>query len=135
MVMTSSRPYMIRAVYEWVAENDCTPYILVNAEMEGVAVPEQYIQDGQIILNISPTAVVDLNMGNDLLSFRGRFGGVPQEVFVPVAAVLGIYARENGQGMLFDADEPQPPMPPSPPEGDGKPSQKVDTRPRLKVVK
>ena len=106
MVMTSSRPYMIRAVYEWVAENDCTPYILVNAEMEGVAVPEQYIQDGQIILNISPTAVVDLNMGNDLLSFRGRFGGVPQEVFVPVAAVLGIYARENGQGMLFDADEP-----------------------------
>ncbi|AKH68880.1 stringent starvation protein B [Spongiibacter sp. IMCC21906] len=132
MAMTSSRPYMVRAIYEWVADNNCTPYILVNAEMEGVQVPQQYIQDGQIILNISSSAVVGLDIGNDELSFNGRFGGVPQSVHVPLAAVLGIYARENGQGMLFDADEPQPPMPPSPSSSD---SNKNDARPKLKVVK
>ncbi len=126
---------MIRAVYEWVADNDCTPYILVNAEAEGVSVPQQYVKDGQIILNISSSAVMDLQLNNDMLSFRGRFGGVPQEVFVPTAAVMGIYARENGQGMLFDAED----VPPTPP-GPGKPSkqkdvEKSEARPHLKVVK
>lgn len=121
---------MVRAVYEWVSDNDCTPYILVNAEMEGVQVPEQYIQDGQIILNISSSAVVGLNISNDYLTFKGRFGGVAQSISVPVAAVLGIYARENGQGMLFDSEEPPPPMPPSPGGDDGAPP-----RPKLKVVK
>ncbi|USA44289.1 ClpXP protease specificity-enhancing factor [Spongiibacter taiwanensis] len=130
MSMTSSRPYMVRAVYEWVSDNDCTPYILVNAEMEGVQVPEQYIQDGQIILNISSSAVVGLNISNDYLTFKGRFGGVAQSISVPVAAVLGIYARENGQGMLFDSEDPPPPMPPSPGGDDGTPP-----RPKLKVVK
>ena len=78
--MTSSRPYMIRAIYEWVVDNDCTPYILVNAMQEGVQVPQQFVQDGQIVLNISPTAVVGLDVGNDELGFRGRFGGVAQDV-------------------------------------------------------
>ena len=135
--MTSSRPYMIRAIYEWVVDNDCTPYILVNAMQEGVQVPQQFVQDGQIVLNISPSAVVGLDVGNDELGFRGRFGGVAQDVRVPTSAVLGIYARENGQGMLFDADDPVPPSPSSPDDGDGVSNQKAakPSRPSLKVVK
>lgn len=135
MAMNSSRPYMIRAIYEWVVDNDCTPYILVNALMEGVEVPQQFVQDGQIVLNISPSAVVGLDVGNDELGFRGRFGGVAQDIRVPVAAVLGIYARENGQGMLFDAEEP----PTDPSGGDGGGQQAAakpqSGRPSLKVVK
>ena len=136
--MTSSRPYMIRAIYEWVVDNDCTPYILVNAMQEGVQVPQQFVQDGQIVLNISPTAVVGLDVGNDELGFRGRFGGVAQDVRVPTSAVLGIYARENGQGMLFDSDDPVPPPSPSSPDDDSaSPSSKTPKsgRPSLKVVK
>ena len=135
MAMNSSRPYMIRAIYEWVVDNDCTPYILVNAMMEGVEVPQQFVQDGQIVLNISPSAVVGLDVGNDELGFRGRFGGVAQDIRVPVAAVLGIYARENGQGMLFDADEP-PTIPPDGAGSDTTSSAKPQPgRPSLKVVK
>ncbi|WP_372863512.1 ClpXP protease specificity-enhancing factor [Spongiibacter sp.] len=135
MAMSSSRPYMIRAIYEWVVDNDCTPYILVNAMLEGVEVPQQFVQDGQIVLNISPSAVVGLDVGNDELGFRGRFGGVAQDIRVPVGAVLGIYARENGQGMLFDADEPT-----LPPDGDGPPAERQSAKPHagkpsLKVVK
>ena len=136
--MTSSRPYMIRAIYEWVVDNDCTPYILVNAMQEGVQVPQQFVQDGQIVLNISPTAVVGLDVGNDELGFRGRFGGVAQDVRVPTSAVLGIYARENGQGILFDSDDPVPPPSPSSPDDDStSPSSKTPKsgRPSLKVVK
>lgn len=137
MAMNSSRPYMIRAIYEWVVDNDCTPYILVNALIEGVEVPQQFVQDGQIVLNISPSAVVGLDVGNDELGFRGRFGGVAQDIRVPVAAVLGIYARENGQGMLFDAEEP--PTDPSGGDGDGGGQQAAakpqSGRPSLKVVK
>ncbi|WP_320837737.1 ClpXP protease specificity-enhancing factor [Zhongshania sp.] len=135
MAMTSSRPYMIRAIYEWVVDNGCTPYILVNALHDGVFVPQQYVQDGQIVLNISPSAVVGLHVGNDFLTFSGRFGGVPQEVSAPISAILGVYAKENGQGMLFDAEEPDvPPKPPGPrpsaslsklPTAKGKPSLKV----------
>tara|TARA_Y100001951_G_scaffold31990_1_gene25097 strand:- start:2616 stop:3005 length:390 start_codon:yes stop_codon:yes gene_type:complete len=129
---------MIRAIYEWVVDNDCTPYILVNAMQEGVQVPQQFVQDGQIVLNISPTAVVGLDVGNDELGFRGRFGGVAQDVRVPTSAVLGIYARENGQGMLFDSDDPVPPPSPSSPDDDSAaPSSKTPKsgRPSLKVVK
>ncbi len=125
--MTPSRPYIIRAIYEWIVDNDCTPHLLVNANREDVVVPQQYVSDGQIVLNVSPTAVVSLQMGNDAITFNGRFGGQPVDVYVPVAAVLGIYARENGQGMVFESDpEPEPPQQPTPPER---------TRPALKVVK
>ena len=123
--MSSSRPYMIRAIYEWLVDNDCTPYLLVSAELPGVQVPRQYVKDGQIVLNISPSAVVGLDVGNDELGFSGRFAGVAQDVRVPVAAVLGIYARENGQGMLFDAEEPSPSSPPPKPKTSSKPSLKV----------
>lgn len=130
--MTPSRPYIMRALYEWIVDNDCTPYLLVDAGITDVMVPLQYIKDGQIVLNISPGAVMGLNITNDAVIFNGRFGGVATDVFVPVGAVLGIYARENGQGMVFEAeeasDEPPPETtPPSP--------VKPEKRPSLKIVR
>ena len=113
MAMTSSRPYVVRALYEWIVENNCTPYILVNAFGEGVEVPQEHVRDGQIVLNISPIAVSDLHLGNESLNFEGRFGGIPKIVSVPMSAVCGIYAKENGQGMIFDP-ELAPPEPPEP---------------------
>ncbi len=124
MVMTSSRPYIIRALYEWIVENDCTPYILVNAFEDGVEVPQEYVKDGQIILNISPVAVQDLNLGNDGIDFEGRFAGISRRVLVTMSAILGIYARENGQGMIFDPDAPlSKPDSDGPGGGDRPPSQ------------
>ena len=95
----------MRALYEWIVENDCTPYLLVDAAISDVLVPQQYVKDGQIVLNVSPGAVMDLNISNDAVTFNGRFGGVAFDIYVPVGAVMGIYARENGQGMVFDAEE------------------------------
>lgn len=111
MTMTSSRPYIIRALYEWIIENNCTPYILVNAFEDGVEVPQEHVRDGQIVLNISPVAVTDLQLGNDRLDFEGRFAGIPKRVFVPITAVCGIYAKENGQGMIFDPSISPPNLP------------------------
>ena len=122
--MNSSRPYIIRAIYEWIVDNGCTPHLLVDVEIDGVEVPQAYVSDGQIVLNISPTAVVGLDMGNETVAFNGRFGGVATDITVPVRAILGIYARENGQGMVFDAAE-EPDVPPEPPAGKGRPSLKV----------
>lgn len=130
MVMTTSRPYIMRALYEWIVDNDCTPYVLVDATAAEVVVPEQYVKDGQIVLNISPSAVVDLNIANEALAFNGRFGGVATDVYVPVAAVIGIYARENGQGMVFDPEESFEPPDDTPPE-----PTKPEGRPSLKIVK
>ena len=128
--MTPSRPYIMRALYEWIVDNDCTPYVLVDATPEGVEVPVQFVKDGQIVLNISPSAVVDLNISNDAVFFNGRFGGVATDVYVPIAAVVGIYARENGQGMVFEPEESPEPPDDSPPEPD-----KSEGRPSLKIVK
>ena len=132
--MTPSRPYIIRALYEWIVDNDCTPYVLVDAGINNVMVPEQYVKDGQIVLNISPGAVMDLNIANDALAFNGRFGGVAMDVYAPIAAVMGIYARENGQGMVFDPEEMQEeeqgPPDDEPPGGSG-----PEGRPALKIVK
>ena len=122
--MNSSRPYIIRAIYEWIVDNGCTPHLLVDVDIEGVDVPQAYVSDGQIVLNISPTAVVGLDMGNETVAFNGRFGGVATDITVPVRAILGIYARENGQGMVFDTAE-EPDIPPDPPAGKGRPSLKV----------
>lgn len=138
--MTSSRPYLVRALYEWIVDNSCTPYILVDATQPDTQVPRQHVQNGQIVLNISPTAVVGLQIGNDELNCSARFGGVPMQLRVPMGALLGIYARENGQGMVFEA-EPEPPAPePNGPgdkgdqQGGAKRSGKAP-RPSLKVVK
>ena len=86
--MSSSRPFIIRALYDWILENDCTPYILVNAFEEGVEVPQEHVKDGQIILNISPTAVQELVIRNEAVDFDGRFAGIPKRVFVPISAVM-----------------------------------------------
>lgn len=138
--MISSRPYLIRALYEWILDSHCTPHVLVNANEEGVEVPRQYVRDGQIVLNISPSAVVDLQIDNWGIYFNGRFGGVPKDVRVPIGGVLGIYARENGQGMVFDSeDEPPPesptPKPPKPPTPGGRRRKPGDKRPNLTLVK
>jgi stringent starvation protein B len=129
--MSSSRPYLIRSLYEWILDNDCTPYVLVNALGDDVQVPREHVKDGQIILNISPTAVQSLEIENADLQFKGRFAGIPFQVFVPIEAVLGIYAKENGQGMFFESEtsEPQPPAPDKSKSGQrpkpGKPSLRV----------
>jgi len=129
--VNSSRPYLLRALYEWIVDNGCTPHIIVDATLSGVDVPEQYVKDGQIVLNLSPSAVIELQLGDDNVSFNGRFGGRPTDVFIPIAAVLGVYARENGQGMAFEAEEDNDPEPddggnaPTPLRRAGKPSLKV----------
>ncbi len=99
--MTSTRPYLLRALYQWVLDNDCTPHVLIDASIDGVQVPSSVVKDGQVVLNISPTAVAHLDLGNDELSLNARFGGVSQRVRAPVGAILALYARENGQGMMF----------------------------------
>ena len=103
--MTSNRPYLLRAFYDWILDNDCTPYIVVDAGMAHVQVPEQAVKDGQVVLNISPTAVQALDMTKQHVSFSARFGGVPFEVYVPMYAISAIYARENGAGTMFPPEE------------------------------
>lgn len=99
--MTPSRPYLLRAFYDWLLDNELTPHLLVDANVRMVQVPQQYVREGQIVLNIAPNAVVALTMDNDAVSFNARFGGVPHQVYVPMAAVLAVHARENGVGTFF----------------------------------
>jgi len=99
--LTSTKPYLVRAIYEWILDNGLTPHLLVDAQYPGAQVPAEFVQDGQIVLNIAPGAVRDLVMGNDWISFGARFGGTPRELMVPSEAVLGIFSRENQQGMVF----------------------------------
>ena len=119
--MTSSRPYLIRAVYEWIADNDLTPQIVVDAQQEQVRVPTAFVREGKIVLNIAPTAVHGLRLGNEWVEFSARFQGTPFDVVVPVHAVLAIMARENGTGMSFPETHSDRP----PPESRKKPSLKV----------
>ena len=118
--MTSHRPYLLRALYEWIADNGMTPHILVDAAHAGVRVPAHTIKDGRVVLNIADRAVARLELDNDAVRFTARFGGVSHPVLVPVAAILAIYARETGQGMALpeevgpgqpppDDDDPMPP--------------------------
>ena len=103
--LTPTRPYLARAIYEWICDNQLTPYLLVDATQSYVKVPTQHVKDGQIVLNIVPHAVHQFQIDNDAIFFSARFGGVPQEIYVPMSAVLGIYSRENGQGLFFDPKE------------------------------
>ena len=114
--MTSQRPYLLRALHEWISDNGLTPHLLVNARFPGVHVPPQAIKDGQVVLNIAERAVHMLSLGNEYVTFNARFGGVSQEVFVPVGAVLAIYARETGQGMALPDDAMASADPDSAPE-------------------
>jgi stringent starvation protein B len=100
--MTSNRPYLIRAIYEWLADNNDTPYLVVNASVPGVRVPQDYIQDGQIVLNIAFGTVKDLVMGNRDIQFSARFKGQPHHLVIPVAAVKALYGKDSGKGMGFD---------------------------------
>lgn len=124
----SLRPYLLRAVYQWAVDSGLTPHILVNAAVEGVQVPQAYVKDGQITLNVHPNAVQRLELGNDKIQFSARFGGQVFTVVVPMAALLAVFARETGRGLFFQeegGDEPTPePQPPSTPK-----------RPALKRVK
>ena len=126
--MSSTRPYLIRAMYDWIVDNRCTPHLLVDAKDQQVIVPRQFVDKGVIVLNVSPTAVKNLSLGNDRITFSARFSGTPHDIQVPVAAVQAIYARENGQGIFLGeaGDEPAAPSvgeggdnPPSPPTGSG----------------
>lgn len=103
--ISSSRPYLIRAIYQWIVDNDLTPYLLVDARFPDVNVPSHYIQDGRIVLNLAPMAVHGLTLGNEEISFSARFGGRPITVDVPVDRVMAIYARENGQGLMLGETE------------------------------
>ena len=115
MSMTSNRPYFLRAIFEWLLDNQCTPHLVVFAKAVGVSVPQQHVdKEGQIILNISPSAVKDLFISNDAVTFNARFSGIVHSIYVPCGAVLGIYGRENGQGMVFEFEEPTAPPPPEP---------------------
>jgi stringent starvation protein B len=124
--MSSSRPYLMQAIYDWVVDNGMTPYLLVNAEQPGVNVPQEYVNNGKIILNIDPNAVQQLDMAGDELSFNARFGGRPTYVCLPISAALALYARENGRGMVFSDDDDTPPQPTKDNKGGA---------PRLRVVK
>ncbi len=137
--MLSSRPYLLRALYEWISDSAMTPHLLVNAQYPGVEVPSEYVQDGRIVLNVSHSAVQHLLMDNEWVSFSARFGGVSRAIRIPMSAVMAIYARENGQGMAFgsqpgDSDGDAPVSPPSSPEEQSKGEAKK-SRPTLKVVK
>ena len=115
--MNSSVPYLIRAINDWILDNGLTPYIVVDVTVNDVSVPLEYVKDGQIVLNIGPQAIRDLSISDEHIMFSGRFSGVPYEICAPIAAVMGIIAKENGEGMWFPRDEKNPPPPDSPKYG------------------
>lgn len=131
--MISTKPYLIRAIRDWARDNNLTPQILVDAAADGVRVPQSYVSDGQIVLNIADQAVEMMEMSNEYLSFAARFNGSPHEIDVPIESVLAIFARENGQGIFFK----DPDGSPDPGHGDDKTEreQEKPARPHLKVVK
>jgi stringent starvation protein B len=128
----STRPYLIRAIYEWCVDSGLTPYLAVRVD-EHTEVPRSHVKDGEIVLNLSADAVRNLKMGNEIITCTGRFGGVPFDLMVPVAAAIGIFAKETGQGLVFQSGETQQP-PPSSKSGDGE-RKPIPHKPSLKIVK
>ena len=131
--MRSSKPYLIRGLYEWLLDNEVTPYILVDTSCEGVVIPQGHATDSKLVLNLAPTAIDKLEMTNDHLSFSARFGGVAQNVYCPIESILAIYAQENGEGMMFEPASAQSPTADDAIHPPGK--MKKSTHPGLKVVK
>lgn len=127
--MTPLKPYLIRSIYEWIIDNGLTPHLLVNAEYPGVSLPTDFVEDGRIVLNVRPEAIQGLVLGNEEIQFNARFSGKPMRIIAPCKAILAIYAKENGKGMIFDPEENEDETPPSPPE------PKAPQRPQLRVVK
>jgi len=103
--MSPNRPYLLRAFYEWLNDNDMTPHLVVNADIPGVQVPNEHVKDGQIVLNVAPGAIGNIEMSNDRVMFNARFGGKPFQLNIPMAAVVAIYARENGAGTMFEEED------------------------------
>lgn len=130
MKMTSNKPYLIRAIYEWILENDLTPYLLVNTEYPEVYVPTNYIKENRIVLNISPQACRGLHLDNARIVFTARFAGHAEQIVITPAAIMAIYAKENGQGMEFDLEALEPSTDPFPPN-----KNKPKGKPNLTLVK
>lgn len=139
--MTPKRPYLLRALYDWIVDNQLTPHLVVDATIVGTKVPQQFVNDGQITLNISPSAVVGLQLLDDEIRFNARFGGQPMEVIVPMTAALALFARENGAGAMFEAEPQLDKMPSTDddagdtPEASPEKSSTTRKRPNLKVIK
>lgn len=126
----STRPYLIRAIYEWCVDSGLTPYLAVRVD-EHTEVPHAHVKDGEIVLNLSAEAVRNLQMGNEMITCTGRFGGVPFDLMVPVVATIGIFAKETGQGLVFQGSDLSPP-PANGGDGESKPAPH---KPNLKIVK
>jgi len=128
----SRKPYLLRALHEWMGDAGLTPQVIVDATVGGVDVPPEHVRDGKIVLNIGLQAVQDLQLDNEAISCTARFGGVARSLWVPMPAVLGIYAQETGEGVAFADEDAPPPEPPPEPDGDG---EGASRRSHLKVVK
>jgi len=112
--LSSQKPYFIRAVFDWLMDNNLTPHLSVDASYPDTQIPDEYVNDGKIVMNIAADAVRNFHVDNDWISFSARFGGKPMEIFIPIAAVMGIYAQENNEGLFFTADTAPAPEPPTP---------------------
>ncbi len=135
---TSQRPYLLRAMHEWMTDNGATPHVVIDVGVDGVDVPAEYVKDGKLVLNVSYAAVRDLDIGNEFLSFEARFAGRARQLHLPIDAVLGIYARESGRGMIFSPEEDLQDQPEAGEETtdiDKTPKQAANRRPELKIVK
>lgn len=137
--MSSSKPYLINGLYQWIVDNQCTPYVLVNAYIPGVEVPQDFVKDGQIVLNVAPQAVVHFSIDKKGMRFNARFAGIPTDIFAPLHSILGIYAKENGQGMMFEEEpnhspDDDPPKKPKLVSNQKKETQDSD-KPSLRIVK
>ncbi|MDC0053264.1 ClpXP protease specificity-enhancing factor [Gammaproteobacteria bacterium] len=139
--MHSNRPYLLKAFFDWIVDNQCTPYVIVDANYIGVEVPQEFVSDGQIVLNIAPRAVTNFEMNNEAVYFSTRFGGMPVDLYLPLFSITGIYAQENGKGMMFEPDETEEPPPPLKSSKSNQQSniddQKASAKPKpaLRVVK
>lgn len=132
--MPSRRPYLIRALYEWLLDCGELPHLLVDATVAGSELPADYVQDGRIVLNVSPSAVQALELGNDEIRFSARFGGTPRSVRFPPAAVIAVYGRDSGQGMMFGPEDDGPDDPDGTSESVAPPVAKTG-KPTLKIIK
>ncbi|MFA6164694.1 MAG: ClpXP protease specificity-enhancing factor [Methylobacter sp.] len=125
--MTPLKPYLIRSIYEWIIDNNLTPHLLVDANNCDAILPQEFIEDGKIVLNIRPEAIQGLSLGNEEIEFNARFSGKPMHIATPITAVMAIYAKENGKGMIFDHEDSDGNEPP--------PEKKPATKPNLRIVK
>lgn len=134
-MMTSNKPYLIRALYEWLVDNDATPHVLVDTSFDGVMIPSSIAKDGQVVLNIATRAVQGLEMQNTHISFSARFGGVSQNIYIPIQAVLAIYSMEDGEGMMFAEEVASSEGKKKPTEAGNKSGKPKDNKAGLKIVK